>query len=456
MDDLFDDVPTKDEGEKGRENGVNAYMPPSKPPKRQKMIRAVTAILLAAACFVLGGFAVWFSLDSELRTLIKVKTAIQTQYYKDIEDDEFYKAVFGGINYDLLDAYSAYMTADEYREAQGNLAGKCIGIGLTFQTKDGDGREQMLVVRVSGNSPAEEVGLQEGDRLIGYGKTAATITGNEVFADFSTFLNTCAEGEYFSLLVKRGEEQFTTMISREAYVENYVFYRTATASYAFTGKKADEWTKTDKPLACLDENTAYIRLIQFGEGTEKLFAKAMEQFKADGKKNLVLDLRDNGGGYLVTMQDIAGYFCKSSTEKKPIVVVAKNKRKEEKFKATRNVYAEYFGADSRICVLADNGTASASECLIGAMVDYGAIDFSDICLIERDGVAKTYGKGIMQSTYYLSTRLDAVRLTTAEIHWPLSGKSIHGKGVLPEDGAKTSMEDGYGDGEIEKALQKLF
>ena len=456
MDDLFDDVPTKDEGEKGRENGVNSYMPPSKPPKGQKMIRAVTAVFLAAACFVLGGFAVWFSLDSELRTLIKVKTAIQTQYYQDIEDEDFYKAVFGGINRDLLDAYSGYMTADEYRAAQGDLAGKRIGIGLTFQTKDADGHEQMLVVRVSGNSPAEVVGLQEGDRLIGYGKTETSITENEVFDDFSTFLNTLAEGEKFCLLVKRGAERYTFTISREAYVENYVFYRTKTASYAFTGKKADEWTKTDKPLACLDEDTAYIRLVQFGEGTEKLFAKAMDQFKADGKKNLVLDLRDNGGGYLATMQEIAGYFCKNSTEKKPVVAVAKNKRREEKFKAPCNVYAEYFAADSRICVLADDGTASASECLIGAMVDYGASDFSDICLIERNGVAKTYGKGIMQTTYYLSAKLDAVKLTTAEIHWPISGKSIHGKGVLPKDGAKTSMEAGYGDGEIEKALQQLF
>ncbi len=456
MDDLFDDVPTKDEGEKGSENGVNAYVPPSKPIKRQKMIRAVTAILLAAACFVLGGFAVWFSLDGELRTLIKVKTAIQTQYYQDIEDEDFYKAVFGGINHDLLDAYSSYMTADEYRASQGNLAGKRIGIGLVFQTQDEDGKEQMLVVRVSGNSPAEQAGLQQGDRLIGYGKTEASITENEVFADFSDFLNTLAEGEKFSLLVKRGEERCTFSLSREAYIENYVFYRTKTVSYAFTGKKADEWTQTDKPLACLDEDTAYIRLIQFGEGTEKLFERAMDQFKADGKKNLVLDLRDNGGGYLATMQDIAGYFCKNSTEKKPIVAVAKNKRREEKFKATRNVYAEYFATDSRICVLADGGTASASECLIGAMVDYGAIGFSDICLIERDGVAKTYGKGIMQTTYYLSAKLDAVKLTTAEIHWPISGKSIHGKGVLPKDGAKTSMEDGYGDGEIEKAVQKLF
>ena len=455
MDDLFDDVPTNEEAKKGENGAVNAYMPPSKPKKRRKMIRAVTAILLAAACFVLGGFTVWFSLDSEIRTLLKVKLAIQQQYYKDIDDDEFYDAVFHGINHELLDAYSSYLTADEFRAEQGGLAGKRIGIGLVFNTKDANGNEQMLIVRVSGNSPAEQAGLREGDRIVAYGKTENALTENQVFADFSTFLNALSEGEKFFIRVQRGDESLIFEVSREAYVENYVFYRTNTTSYGFTGKNADVWAEAGTPLSCLDGETAYIRLIQFGEGTEKQFTKAMEHFKADGKKNLVLDLRENGGGYLDTMQDIAGYFCKNTDKKNPTVVVAKGKSGEDVFKAKRNEYADYFTSDSRIYVLADDGTASASECLIGAMVDYGAINFSDICLIERNGVAKTYGKGIMQTTYYLSAKLDAMKLTTAEIHWPVSGRSIHGRGVLPEDGAKTAQENGYGDAEIAGALKAL-
>ena len=209
MDDLFDDVPTKEKGKKGRKKGVNAYMPPSKPKKPHKMIRAVTAILLAAACFVLGGFAVWFSLDSEIRTLLKVKTAIKQHYYQDIEDDEFYDAVFHGINNELLDAYSAYMSADEFRAEQGSLAGKRIGIGLVFNTQDAEGNAQMLVVRVCGNSPAEQAGVQEGDRIVAYGKAETDLTENQVFADFSTFLNTLSESEPFFVRVQRGAENLT-------------------------------------------------------------------------------------------------------------------------------------------------------------------------------------------------------------------------------------------------------
>ena len=455
MDDFFDDVPTNEEGKIGEKKGVNPYMPPTNSKKQPKTIRAVTAIILAAACFVLGGFAAWFSLDGEMRTLIKVKYAVQKHYYQDIDDETFYDAVFSGVNNELLDAYSRYMTADEYRAAQGDLAGQRIGIGLVFQTKDADGRDQMLVVRTCGNSPAEQAGILAGDYVIGYGAQETELTESENFADFSVFLATMYESKPFYLKVKRGDEVKIFAITREAYVENYVTYRTKTTGYAFTGSKADVWTETGEALACLPDDTAYIRLIQFGEDTEKRFDTAMERFKADGKKNLVLDLRDNGGGYLKTMQGIAGYFCKNTTEKKPVVAVAKGKDKEEIFKASRNVYGEYFYEDSRIYILADDGSASASECLIGAMVDYGAVNFGDICLMERNGVAKTDGKGIMQTTYYLGVKLDAVKLTTAEICWPVSGRSIHGRGVLPEDGAKVAPTSDFGDGEIALALKAL-
>ena len=399
MSDFLNEVPTNDKGENMPKNGVNAYLSPLNGEKRRKTVNAVTAILLAVACFILGGFAVWFSLDSEIRTLLKIKRGIQKHYYQEIDDEEFYGAVFDAVDYDLLDAYSHYMTADEYRAAQGDLAGNRIGIGLVFQTKDENGNEQMQTVRVCGNSPAAEAGVREGDCVIGYGKTSAEMVESTVFDEFSAFLNTLNEGEPFHTRVRRGAETLTLTISREEYVENYVFYRTNSSAFGFTGEKATEWTETGTPLSCLPDDTAYIRLIQFGEGTEEPFAVAMERFKADGKKNLVLDLRDNGGGYLDTMQELAGYFCKTATERKPVVVVSEGKANKEIFKAKRNVYGEYFSADSRICVLADDGTASASECLIGCMVDYGAVGFEDICLIERGGVAKTYGKGMMQTTY---------------------------------------------------------
>ena len=127
---------------------------------------------------------------------------------------------------------------------------------------------------------------------------------------------------------------------------------------------------------------------------------------------------------------------------------------KEYFKTDDNLYNEYFSADSKILVLADGDSASASECLIGCMLDYGAIGYQDICLTERDGVAKTYGKGIMQTTYLLfANGKDAVRLTTAVICWP-KGNCIHGRGVLPTDGASTVQGTGYNEAEIVQAIAK--
>lgn len=452
MDDFFEDLP---KGNAVEENGVNTDMPPSKQKKWKKIGRAASAIALAAVCFALGGLSVWFSLDGEVRTLLKVKKAVKEHYYEDISDEEFYKAVFDGVNNQLLDGYSRYMTADEYRISKGELAGNRIGIGLSFLTKDSAGKEQMLVTRVCGNSPAAEAGVQEGDFVVAYGATQEEMTESLSFADFSAFLSGVPVNKDFYLRVKRGSAELVLTAYRTAYVENYVFYRTNTESYGFTGKKADVWTAIGEPLTCLPDDTAYIRLIQFGEDTEKQFEETMAYFQKSGKKNLVLDLRDNGGGYLDTMQDISGYFCKNTTEKRPVVVTAKYKNGQEIFKAERNVYREYFSTDSRICILANGGSASASECLIGAMVDYGATAFSDICLMEENGVAKTFGKGIMQTTFYLSAGLDAVKLTTAQIYWPVSDRSIHGVGVLPTDGTKTALGGVYGDAEILGALKAL-
>jgi carboxyl-terminal processing protease len=454
MDDLFEDTPSKNERDISRETGLNADMPPSN--KRKRALTAVLAVSLAVICFVLGGFAVWFSLDKNLRALIKIKTAIDKHYYQTIDDETFYGTLIKSVNHELLDVYSGYMTADEYRANTSDMAGNHIGIGVMFSTTSEEGKPRMLAVRVMGNSPAEKAGMQAGDYLQAFGRTQTELTESEDFEQFSAFLETLAEGETFYVRVRSGSEDKILTMSRQVYVENYVFYRTSTESYVFCGEKADQLQENGRPLPFLDEDTAYVRLVQFAEDAEERFEEVMQLFKRQGKKHLVLDLRDNGGGYLETMQHIAGYFCKTASDRKPMALVADYGEKQERFYAKGNEYHKYFAEDSHIYVLADQGTASASECLLGCMLDYGAIDFSDICLVERNGVAKTYGKGIMQTTFLLGLRGDAIKLTTAKIRWPVSNRSIHDQGILPQDGAKTVPAQFYTDREIESAMAVLI
>lgn len=429
----------------------------SKKKSSSKVLYSVLAAVLAVVCFIGGALVSRMTLDGEMRSLIRLKTAIQQKYYEEVTDEEFYGVIFGAINGELLDDYSWYMTADEYAETQLGAAGNQSGLGLVFLTETGTGEEQMLITRVCGNSPAEAAGIAEGDLLVGFGASETDIQESRSFESFSTFLAEYETGEKLYLKVQTGNQTRVVEIARENYVENYVFYRTQTQSYRFTGEGATELTEGGAPLASLPHDTAYIRLTQFNGAAAEEFAQAMDLFREQGKKKLVLDLRDNGGGYLHIMQTIASYFCKDTDEKKPTVAVADYGERKEYFKADGNYYDEYFDENSRICVLADNMTASASEALIGCMLDYKAITYGDICLSERSGEIKTYGKGIMQTTYPFGLiNADAVKLTTARICWPLTNTCIHGRGVLPTDGALSVAEERIGDTEITAAIQALF
>lgn len=426
-------------------------------PRKKKVWKRVGSVALAIALFGAGYAASALQYDSEMRTLSRIKMAIQSNYYEEVTDDEFYGVLFDAINEELLDKYSQYMNPDEYAEMTTEATGEWSGLGLTFLTEGENGEKQMLIRRVSGNSPAEKLGIVEGDFVIGYGLTEESLTLSNDYDEFYAFVQERAKGEEFALKIRRGANESVVKIAKDTFIENYVFYRTNEAAYSFTGGNATQMTSVNDPLPALGGDTAYIRLTQFNGNAAQEFATAMGKFKEEGKKNLVLDLRENGGGYMNILQEICSYFCKGESKKALVAVAQYREGQKEEFYSTKGLYSQYFAEDSQIKVLADDGTASASECLLGCMLDYGAIGYEDICLIERGGVAKTYGKGIMQSTFPFGLgNTDAIKLTTAKILWPKSGNCIHGRGILPEDGAKSVKYNYEKDGEITAALGVLF
>ena len=300
MDDFFDEIPDKKE----EEISVNADMPTPKEKKKGKRSKSFLTVLLAVVCCLAGGFSVWFSLDKEVRTLMKIKAAIGANYYKDIDDESFYGAVFGGVN-SILDDYSYYMTADEYKASVSDMAGNRSGLGLVFSTINAQGEPQMKITRVCGNSPAEAAGITAGSFLTGFGLSENALTESEEFDKFYAFLEDLEEGEaFFVRIITNGNSKIVSL-AKAVYVENYVFYRTNTKAYGFTGKEATDLEERGLPLACLKDDTAYIRLVSFGGSASEEFDKAMTLFKQEGKKHLVLDLRENGGGYLDVMREIS-------------------------------------------------------------------------------------------------------------------------------------------------------
>ncbi len=412
---------------------------------------------LAVGGFGLGLGVSPLLLDKEMRSLMNIKSHIQKEYYYDVSDEEFYGVIFDAINEDLLDKYSAYMTQEEYEAKQAQAAGKRNDTGLTY-TVDALGTEEKVYVNlVRGNSPAEQSGFRRGDKIVAVGDSEEALTSLESYEQLTDYVDSKATGAPFYLQIERAGVTQTMCVSNEYFVENYVYYRDGDGSFAFTGESAQTLTETHDPLVGLTEDTAYIRLTKFNGGVVGQFAQAMNLFRERGKKHLVLDLRDNGGGYIHLLSEIAAYFCKSATSSKPTIAVANYADgKKEYFRASGNVYEEYFGADSQLYVLADRHTASASESLIGCMVDYGSLPMDNICLVEEDGVAKTYGKGIMQTTYeFWLWKTDAIKLTTAQVHWPVSNKCIHGVGVTTDDGCKKAAYTLDKDGEVYGALSAL-
>ncbi|MBQ9730370.1 MAG: hypothetical protein IJV80_06140 [Clostridia bacterium] len=467
LNDVFEpvDFPAQKEQEKSdlpAPRPENPTMPAPKKRKTGKIVLSVLGgVLIAASSFFAGMLVHKSTLDDDLLTIAKLKNTIQKYYYQEISDDEFYSVLYRAVNDGLLDDYSHYLPAEELAKEMKESQGGYVGFGLTFYTTAVTPDKGLYIARVSGNSPAERAGIRSRSYLTGYGETEQSIEPFTTYEKFSQFCENAAVGKEVVLEVKDGESapKRTVKVARGEYVENYVYYRAATTAYSFAGETAEELTPLSNeyylPIA---QDTAYIELTSFNGGAAEQFGVAMEQFRVEGKKNLVLDLRSNGGGYMDILCGIASYFCKSGKGMNPTVAIAKYRDgREERFTAHRNDYGEYFATDSRICVLADQNTASASECLIGAMIDYGACAYADVCLTDSGNGGKTFGKGIMQSTYYLTLvgEKDAVTLTSATVHWPVSKNCIHGRGVLVADGTKTVAYSIEGDQELLAALAAL-
>lgn len=420
----------------------------NRPKRARKALAVFLAILLFLAGMGSGCLVYYFSLGSDLRRFLWVKDTIADRYYEEFSDAELYEAAIGGMT-DLLDAYSEYYSADEYEIVYEGRQGHQSGIGVTVQYRS----EGVFLYRVSGNSPAEAAGLRAGMYITGIGKDAASVTP-VTGSDFVTLLDDFGEGELFVLRTDHGD--FT--LARGEYAENYVFYRSALSAWSFTGEDALTPEERGETLP-LPAGTAYIRITQFNGSMPEQFVSALNIFRQEGNRNLILDLRNNGGGTLSTLCEIASYLCKNAAERHPLVVRAKYRDgATDLYRASKNAYASYFSSDSRIFVLANYNTASASECLLGALLDYGTISYDQIYLSEIDGEARTYGKGIMQTTYENFLQGGAMKLTTATVHWPVSGTCIHGRGILPEDGAlpvPASASVTYDDEELSEVIARI-
>lgn len=351
--------------------------------------------------------------ENALQKAQKIQQIINDNFYiynEDVSDENVKDGMFRGMIESLGDPYANYYSQEEMKVMLNGIEGISYGIGCYVFINDNG------VAEISGTvegSPAEEVGIQEGDLIV-------EVNGEEVIGyslDKIVKLIKGPEGTTVEVTFSRNGELITKTITRKSVIE------TNTVVYGSIVDEAD---------------IGYIQIKEFDDVTLKQYEEAYDTLKKEGMKALIIDLRSNPGGNLSTCVDIARNILP-----KGIVVYTEDKagkRKEYTCDGTKEI-------DIPLVVLVNKYSASASEILSGAIQDYG----KGVIVGQN-----TFGKGIVQNVFQLGDGT-AVKLTISSYFTP-KGRNIHGTGIAPdvevEYDSELAAKDGT-DTQVDAAIKIL-
>ena len=346
---------------------------------------------LLFAIVLAGGMTLGFRLRDTLRNkrsiesvvmdrndrLDRIIDLIQERYVDSVNVNGLYSDAVAGI-ISHLDPHTSYIPEAEVEEVNDELQGSFFGIGVEFNIL----RDTLHIVDVVEDGPAQRAGIETGDRIIqvndslvaGVGITSERIVSmlrGEKFSQASLSLLPAGNAKTKKVLVKRDA---VPIVSVEAYL-------------------------------MLDAVTGYLKINRFSATTHREFVQSVQKLQAAGMKQLVIDLRQNPGGFLEEATAVADELIGGTQT----LVVTRSRKEEVVTKAERPGIFE----EGRLALLVDEGSASAAEILAGAVqdCDRGVI-------IGR----RTFGKGLVQEQYELSDG-SALRLTVARYYTP-SGRSV--------------------------------
>lgn len=407
--------------------------------RKSRIITSIVITLAVIISFVCGYFFNTLIQGKARRNLNSVLDLIENKGIfvtlndngEELTDDELLKLIVDTLLNE--DEYARYYSKEEYSALKQQNQGSYSGYGINFLTGS------TTIYSVTGNSPAEYAGLREGDVLV-----SAKVGENQPteFADYlamNEFFNQNAQASEMVFNVMRLGEIKSFTVVKSDYVASYIKYFDSTEAYNFytsNNKKAERRAYVSTEQYNLPQDTVLIKISEFMGDADIQFGSAIEYMKEQGKTKLILDLRGNGGGKMDVLCKIAGYLIYNGGKSSSPIVYSYGKKSSETFHATFN---KYYTDLRQTVVLCDENTASASECLIGAMLYYGQeekdgnfpIDNLVVCK-NSQGEARTYGKGIMQTTYELYSG-EAVKFTTAKIYQPDNVTCIHGVGLRPSN-----------------------
>lgn len=339
------------------------------------------------------------SRNDKLEELIDL---INERYVDSVNNNKLYTEAISGI-LKTLDPHTVYIPADEVQSVNEDLDGSFAGIGVEFSIV----RDTIEVTAVVEKGPASKAGIEVGDQLLKV--EDSVVAGKNITSEQIIALLKGKKNSDVGLTVKRPSNAAIKKVSI---------------------------TRDDVPLASvdasimLDSRTGFIKINRFAATTADEFKSAIKKLKAQGAEQLVLDLRDNPGGYLSAAISIADDLLE---ENKLIVYTEGSKVEKTEFKATSGGLFE----SGKIAVLVNEGSASASEVLAGAVQDWDRG-----VLIGR----RTYGKGLVQEQYDMPDGA-ALRLTIAKYHTP-SGRCIQRSFAKGRDAYMDDYEKRFESGEL--------
>lgn len=329
---------------------------------------------------------------------------IEKYYLFDYEEENIEDGIYKGMMAGLGDVYTGYYTPEEYADFMESTNGNYSGIGAMLQQDYTTGI--ITVVKVFAGSPAEEAGMLADDILY-------KVKGEEV------------TGQDLSLVVTdlKGEEGTTVDFS--------VLRGTDVIDMTATRRHIEVPTVEWKML---DARIGYIAISEFDDVTDDQFMDALDDLQRQGMTDLVIDLRDNGGGLV----DVTCAILDRLLPEGMIVYTEdKNGNREEMRSDAENYY------DGGMAVLVNGSSASASEIFAGAIKDYGVGTLVG---------TQTFGKGIVQNLFPLSDG-SAVKITVSRYFTP-AGNNIHGVGIEP-DIIVEKEKDSDQDDQLQKAIEVL-
>lgn len=402
--------------------------------KVNKTLTIILAVLIAVGLFF-GGYFTNELIKDENEELNWVISQINKHYLvydeetgqvKNLSEEDYIKILISGLKANgYLDSYSKYYNEEEYSDVLLSNKGNSYGIGLAFY------QTNLVIDKVMYNSPIYKVA--NGVDLIGKkvtGISSVEETSQTVLSNFSHYSQELAKYDN-SVMFKIYIDSVPYIVSKQAFVESYVKYVDNGKTMYFTSDygKSPEKKIEDVGDATLGSDVAYIKFTSFNGNAAQEFATAMKYLKERGKTKLILDLRSNGGGSMDILEEVTAYLTSGDGSNKFNITTAVYKDGDRReIRASKGYYVPL----SKLTVVANEYSASASECLIGALLSYGNLSKDNLIVTNNDyaigDINKTYGKGVMQTTY--KSKFDtAIKLTTAYLYWPDGETCIHGKGI---------------------------